>query len=129
MLFMKKKIICFDLDEVICKNKRNKENLILYKKSKPIVKSIKIINQLYNNGYQVDIFTARGMTRYNGNINLIKKNLKKLTLSQLKSWKLKFHNLYFGKPYYDLFIDDKCYGFKKNWQNYIANNLQKKFTK
>ena len=122
-----KKIICFDLDEVICKNKRNKENLILYETSKPIIKSIKIINQLYREGHQIDIFTARGMTRYKGNINLIKKKIQKLTLLQLKSWKLKFHNLYFGKPYCDFFIDDKSYGFEKNWQKKIRKILKSKF--
>ena len=123
---MKKKIICFDLDEVICKNQKNKNNLIIYEISKPIIKSVKIINELYNDGYQIDIFTARGMTRYKGNINLIKKNLKKLTIRQLKKWKLKYHNLYFGKPYYDFFIDDKSYGFDIDWQKKIKKILQSK---
>ena len=123
---MKKKIICFDLDEVICKNQKNKNNLIIYETSKPIIKSVKIINELYNDGYQIDIFTARGMTRYKGNTNLIKKNLKKLTIRQLKKWKLKYHNLYFGKPYYDFFIDDKSYGFDIDWQQKIKKILQSK---
>ena len=40
---MKKKIICFDLDSVICKTKKN-----FYKESIPIKKNIKVINKLYN---------------------------------------------------------------------------------
>jgi len=126
---LKKKIICFDLDDVICTNIKDKKNLINYKKSKPIKKSIKIINVLYNQGYQIDIFTARGMSRYNKDIDLINKKLKKLTLSSLKIWKLKYHNLYFGKPFYDFFVDDKCYGFKKNWQDNINKTLNSKFKK
>ena len=122
---LKKKIICFDLDDVICSNTKDKKGLIDYKKSKPIKKSIKIINELYSQGYQIDIFTARGMSRYNKDIDLIHKKLKKLTLESLKKWKLKYHNLYFAKPFYDFFIDDKCYGFKKNWQDNIKKFLNK----
>ena len=35
------------------------------------------------------------------------------TFNQLKSWNLKFHKLIFGKPTFDIFIDDKSFGFKK----------------
>jgi histidinol phosphatase-like enzyme len=125
----KKKILCFDLDDVICTNVLNKNGLIDYKKSKPIKKSIKIINELYKKGYQIDIFTARGMSRYNKDINLINKKLRKLTLSSLEKWKLKFHNLYFGKPFYDFFVDDKCYGFQKNWQDDLKKKIKLKFSK
>lgn len=128
-MYSKKKIICFDLDDVVCTNFLNKDGLIDYTKSKPIKKSIKVINELYQKGYQIDIFTARGMSRYNKDINLIHKKLRKLTLSSLKKWKLKFHNLYFGKPFYDFFVDDKCYAFQKYWQNDIKKILKLKFNK
>ena len=39
---MKKKIICFDLDNVICNTKKN-----YYSKSTPKKNVIKIINELY----------------------------------------------------------------------------------
>jgi hypothetical protein len=32
---------------------------------------------------------------------------RELTESQLDSWGVKYHSLIFGKPAYDLFIDDK----------------------
>ena len=122
-----KKIICFDLDKVICKNFfYKKKKIINYNKSAPITKSVKLINELFEKGYQIDIFTSRGMTRYNGNINKIIKNLKKKTIRQLKKWKLKYNNLYFGKPYYDFFVDDKAYGFNKNWQSNFLKNLKRK---
>ena len=37
------------------------------------------------------------------------------TRKQLKKWDLKYHELIFGKPSYDLFIDDKSIFFNKNW--------------
>ena len=80
-----KKIICFDLDKVICKNFfYKKKKIINYNKSAPITKSVKLINELFEKGYQIDIFTSRGMTRYNGNINKIIKNLKKKNNTPIK---------------------------------------------
>jgi hypothetical protein len=77
---LKKKLFCFDLDGVICKNTKYKSsNLINYKKSK----------------------------------------LSKLTVNSLKSWKLKYHKLVFGKIYYDLIIDDKSINYKSDWTKNI----------
>ena len=55
------------------------------------------------------------MTRCNGNIKLVKKVGYDQAQKQLKKWKLKYHNLIMGKPSYDLFVDDKAFGFKKSW--------------
>ena len=115
-----KKIICFDLDNVICKT-LNKN----YKESTPIKRSIDVINLLYSKNYYIKIFTARGMGRFKGNKISVKKNYYKLTLSQLKKWKVNYHELILYKPSYDLFIDDKAYGFKKNWQKNFLGVLKK----
>ena len=37
------------------------------------------------------------------------------TLKQLKNWDLKFHKLIFGKPSFDLLVDDKAYNYNENW--------------
>ncbi len=110
---MKNKIICFDLDGVICQTKANN-----YKNSKPIAKTIKIINELYKNN-KIVIFTARYMGRSNGKKTLAKKLAKKVTINQLKLWGVKYHKILFGKPSYDLMIDDKSIDFKKNWHKYF----------
>ena len=56
---MKKKyIFCFDIDNVICKT-INKN----YKTSKPNKKAISKINELYENGDFIKLFTARYMGR------------------------------------------------------------------
>ena len=47
------------------------------------------------------------MTEYKGNINLVKKNLEKKTIKQIKKWKIKYNQIVFGKVSYDLLIDDK----------------------
>ena len=105
-----KKIICFDIDNIICKTVKNN-----YKNSKPNKKIIKLINSLFEKGHTIKIFTARFMGRNNENVYKAKKQGFIFTKKQLKKWNLKYHKLIFGKPSYDLFIDDKAMGNEKNW--------------
>jgi len=104
------KKFCFDIDSVICKTIKNN-----YKSSKSNRKVIKVINKLYDQGHYIIIFTARYMGRNNENILLAKKQGYKFTFDQLKKWGLKFDKLIFGKPSFDLVIDDKSIFYKKNW--------------
>jgi hypothetical protein len=109
-----KKIFCFDLDNVICKTYKN-----FYSKSIPIKKNIKVINSLYDQGYIIKIFTARYMGRSNENIKIAKKKAIEMTLKQLKNWDVKYNKLIFGKPSFDIYIDDKNINFKSDWSNLI----------
>ena len=117
---MKLKTICFDIDNVICKTNSTNN----YSKSVPIKKNINVINQAYNNGFTVILYTARYMGRCKGDITKVKKQIKPLTLKQLKNWGVKYHKIYFGKPSFDLFIDDKSLFFKKNWPNHLRKILK-----
>ena len=113
-----KKIICFDLDGVICYTRKN-----YYQKSKVNLKAIKKINDLYKKGYYIKIFTARFMWRSHEDKKLAEKKGYSFTKKQLKLWKLKYNELIFGKASYDLFIDDKSIFFNKNWIQKIENYL------
>ena len=117
---MKKKTIFFDLDNVICSTNKLKE----YRKSKPKITAIKTVNELYKRGHTIKIYTARGMGKYKGNKFLVKKKYYKLTKNQLNKWGVKFHELLMCKPSYDIFIDDKCYGFNQNWTKYILKRFR-----
>jgi hypothetical protein len=118
---MKKKIYCFDLDNVLCKTFGNN-----YKKSKPIKKNIKILRILKKEGYYIKIFTSRFMGRNKENQSLAKKQGYSFTKKQLKKWGISYDKLIFGKPSYDLFIDDKSIFYKKNWSKYLLNDYRKK---
>ena len=85
-------IICFDLDNVICST-INKH----YRKAKPIIKTIKLINEAYRSGFKIVIFTGRFYGRCKGNLKKIIKMDNDLTKKQLKKWKVKYHSLLFGK--------------------------------
>ena len=103
--------MCFDIDNVICRTNVSNN----YSKSKPNIKVIKLINELYDNGHTIKIFTARYMGRTSDNPIKAEKKARKITLYQLKKWKVKFHRVYFGKPSSDLYVDDKNLNFKNNW--------------
>ena len=107
-------IICFDIDNVICKTVDSD-----YKNSKPDKVAIKIINKLYKKGHYIKIFTARYMGRFKGNENKVKKRTLE-TKRHLKLWNVKYHELIMCKPTYDLFVDDKSYGFSSNWKNVLS---------
>jgi hypothetical protein len=103
-------IFCFDLDNVICKTKG-----VEYLSSQPNSDVIEKINKLYNEGNRIIIFTARYMGRNNNDVNLAIKEGYQITEKQINEWGLKYHQLIFGKPVYDVYIDDKNFGFTEDW--------------
>jgi benzoyl-CoA reductase/2-hydroxyglutaryl-CoA dehydratase subunit BcrC/BadD/HgdB len=114
-----KKIFCFDLDNTICNTTKSNYNL-----SSPKKNIIRIINNLFNKGHTIKIYTARFMGRNNDNISKAKSKGKKLTENQLKKWNLKYHKLIMGKPSFDILIDDKSIFFNKNWPKYIEKKFK-----
>lgn len=88
-------VIYIDIDETIC-HSPNKPN---YTTSTPIIENIAKANKLYDEGHLIIYWTARG--------SATGVDWSDLTNSQLDEWGVKRHGLKFGKPSYDLFIDDK----------------------
>lgn len=105
----KQKTIAFDLDDVICYRSNEYENLgpEKYSYCQPYQQTIDLINSLYDDGYKILIYTARGMSQFNGNVIEIYSKLYNKTNDQLKIWGVKYHQLIMGKIHYDLLIDDK----------------------
>jgi hypothetical protein len=83
-----------DIDNTICYT-----NHTDYVNSKPILSRIHSINSLYHQGHRIVYWTARGSAS--------KKDWSQLTIQQLDEWGCKRHDVVFGKPSYDLYIDDK----------------------
>ena len=89
------KIIYVDIDETICTSPENRG----YSRATPITNHIDRINELYDAGNTIVYWTARGT---GSGIDW-----REVTEIQFKNWGVKYHELKFGKPMYDLFIDDK----------------------
>ncbi len=87
-------LIYVDIDNTICVT-----NGTDYNDVKPILERIEKINKLYDEGNTIVYWTARGSVTGIDHSELTKK--------QFKEWGVKYHELKFGKPPYDLFIDDK----------------------
>jgi histidinol phosphatase-like enzyme len=115
------KIICFDIDGIICRT-----SSLDYCKSKPIKKNIKKINELYNKGFYIKLFTARYMGRSNNMVSIATKRNQEVTVPQLKKWGVKYHEAIFSKPVYSLFVDDRNLFHRKDWIRFIDNEIKKK---
>lgn len=92
---MLNRVIYIDIDETICKSPENRD----YSKARPIQKNIEKANKLYEEGNTIVYWTARG--------TVTGLDWRETTEQQFVVWGVKYHDLKFGKPYYDLFIDDK----------------------
>ena len=99
-------IIYVDIDETICDymGERN------YPDARPIVENIEKINNLYDDGNTIIYWTARG--------TVTGIDWREVTENQFREWGVKYHDLKFGKPAYDLFIDDK----NINSETFFKNN-------
>ena len=96
-------IIFIDIDETICDTPQNRD----YTLSVPIEENIQKANKLYDEGHTIVYWTARG--------SVSGRDLTELTNQQIKDWGVKCHEVRLGKPYYDLFIDDKNMN-TKDWK-------------
>ena len=84
-----------DIDETICISPEDRD----YAKAVPIEKNINKINKLYEAGNNVVYWTARGT---GSGIDW-----REVTEKQFHRWGVKYHDILFGKPMYDIFICDK----------------------
>ena len=90
--------IFVDIDETICFY--DGVERLGYKNAIPNQGNISKINKLYDKGYHIKYWTARGAVS--------KIDYFELTKTQLKEWGCKHHELSVGeKPDYDLLICDK----------------------
>ncbi len=88
------RIYCIDVDGTICTEK------VEYEKALPIEKTIRKINELYDKGNTIILYSARGA--YSGY------DWTELTEKQLKTWGVKYHQFMLGKPYAHEYVDNKA---------------------
>lgn len=86
---------CFDLDGTIC----TQEPDIPYYEAEPYPEVIEAVNHLYEDGNRIIIFTARG--------SCTGIDWRTCTERQLREWGVKYHELRFGKPEADYYVDDR----------------------
>lgn len=98
---IKGRLFYIDIDNTLCISAiKDADGELDYKSSIPIPQNIMLVNALHENN-KIVLFTARG--KRTGKINW-----ENFTASQMKQWGVKFHDLDFNKPHWDLLIDDKA---------------------
>ena len=95
------KVYIVDIDGTICTQSVDKNGNTDYTLASPIYERINKINKLFDNGCEINYWTARGSKSGIDH--------RDLTIKQLKKWGCKYTSLRVGdKPHYDLWIDDKA---------------------
>lgn len=89
--------ICCDIDGILAAKTPSNN----YAKATPIEKNIRLLNALYQWGCYIVLFTARG---YRTGLDW-----KQVTQEQMRRWGIQYHELLFGKPDADIYIDDKFF--------------------
>lgn len=97
-----------DIDGTICSNTNGE-----YNKAIPIYENIKKINALFELGHEIIYWTARG--------TITGLDWSDLTKKQFLDWGVKYTELKFNKPAYDIFICDKAIN-----SEFYFNNMDKK---
>lgn len=91
------KIICFDLDGTLC----TEERTFLKQYAKPHQEMINLVNDLYDKGNQIIIYTGRHSLEWQS------------TVDWLTTHKVKYHQLILNKPFFDYYICDKAISYTK----------------
>lgn len=107
---MKAKTICFDLDGVLCDQTEGD-----YENASPNRPAIDAVNRLYDQGFRIIVHTARFMGRVHENPVEAYKIGFEFTKRQLAEWGVRYHDLFMGKPKYDLVIDDRSLFYNEDW--------------
>jgi len=102
-------VIYIDIDDTIC-DSPNKPN---YNYCIPKLENIAKANALYDLGHTVVYWTARG--------SVTGIDWSDITKEQFAEWGVKYHDIKFGKPHYDVFIDDKNLN-TNDWDNTIIES-------
>jgi hypothetical protein len=91
-----RKTFVFDIDGVVATIVPSLD----YELAGPNQEIIRVVNLLYDRGHRIVLFTARG--------TLTGRDWRATTERQLRDWGVRFHELAFGKPAADYYIDDKA---------------------
>lgn len=100
-----KKIICFDVDSTLLTPPKDQKD---YSTCEPIYETCEFVRHLHAKGHTILIHTSRGMLTFEGNVNQAEEVHRKTLEDCLTKFNIPYHNLIFGKPYADFYIDDKA---------------------
>jgi len=109
---MKTKRICFDLDGVIAELKKPGQS---YRDLAPFPGAVEKMQALKAAGHYLIIQTARHMKTCGANVGLVNARIAKDTLDWLEQHSIPYDEIFFGKPWAQIYIDDNGFRFE-SWE-------------
>lgn len=97
------KLLVIDLDGTLCEQTAGGDAYWTAKPNWPVIEKVR---KLFESGWHVTIYTARGMRTFLGGREA-KRAYGKKTRKWLRDHDVPYHRLKFGKPPADLYIEDK----------------------
>jgi histidinol phosphatase-like enzyme len=94
--------IVIDIDGTLCDEESSEIT-----QRRPYLDRIAKLNQMYDAGDEVVIYTSRGMRSTEDDPAASDRKYRSITEIQLKAWGVKYDKLMFGKPNADVYIDNK----------------------
>jgi capsule biosynthesis phosphatase len=109
--------ICLDLDGVIAELKRPGQT---YRDIQAVPGAVEKVKALKAAGHYIIIQTARHMKTCGANVGLVNARIAKDTLDWLEAHEIPYDEIFFGKPWAQIYIDDN--GFRFSDWNEIADD-------
>lgn len=101
--------ICVDLDGVVAGFKGDGQT---YADVLPVPGAVEKLRALKSNGHKIILHTARHMKTCQGNVGLVVARVGQITLDWLARHEVPYDEIYFGKPWADVYIDDNAFRFR-----------------
>jgi capsule biosynthesis phosphatase len=98
--------ICFDIDNTILTNSERKGT---HSGIEPIPEMVSMIRKLHKDGHTIVLNTARSMETCNSNPGLAAKRGMLNVLTTLERYAIPYDEIYFGKPWAHVYVDDRCW--------------------
>lgn len=102
--------ICIDLDGVVC---RLREPDQAYADLAPVPGAVDKLRSLRAAGHFVILHTARHMKTCDGNVGRVVARQGLVTLDWLDRHGVEYDEIWFGKPWADVYIDDNALRFER----------------
>lgn len=103
------KIVCCDIDFTICIPAEEFAGAEKYVHAAAIPTVIGKLQDLKDQGCHIILHTARRMRKHKGDMAAIEEEVGAITRTWLQENKVPYDELVFGKPFADIYIDDKAF--------------------
>lgn len=114
--------ICIDIDGTICTLREQDQD---YSEVTPLEGAAEQIKRYKEKGHYIILCTARHMKTCNSNIGEVIAKQGLTLLEWLKVNNFIYDEIWFGKPYAHVYIDDRALKFAGNWKEIDDRILDK----